>query len=430
MDLNQKIQILLKNFEQFNTANPFVQNSSLTPELQVRPQIKYKFDKDKFDDITVEKTNKIQEYIRNFQEIINRTNTKDPPIQVLIDKGTFFSSLMVDFGLSDNQSLYDLYTYLVSKIRVEPYMYYPYGPSRPPENVVNENKRVIEQGESEIEIKYTINKYRLAYKDIGKSIHTNAYLQYVLGLLICLNISFEFIFYINMIQRSLGIDYSQKINKEELKRIFTRIFKVRELFETDNRDKFQLILEKNNISNEIKNVKVIETSLSTSYNLSPSPQNPREIVKDIRLIFKNFRYEGEQREVEDRTHIYQAQHELSTIIEFKFVDLPENTNIYEKCVEREEGDQDVDHGQFDLSKQLESDKPNPNTFQIDFDIKDIKIKFSLIINYYYCKRLVGTVTGLRTQYIIKINDQEYYLNQFDEELFKNLLTFSNIFFDF
>ncbi len=140
MDLNQKIQILLKNFEQFNTANPFVQNSSLTPEFQVRPQIKYKFDKDKFDDITVEKTNKIQEYIRNFKEIIDRTNTKEPPVRVEINKGTFFSRLMVDFGPSDNQSLYDLYTYLVSKIRVEPYMYYPYGSSRPPENVVNEKK--------------------------------------------------------------------------------------------------------------------------------------------------------------------------------------------------------------------------------------------------------------------------------------------------
>jgi hypothetical protein len=352
----QLLEKISKLSEDINGVNSVLSNlisNSNSNSNSRDPKIKYKFNKNKLDEINNEKNNVIDNYINNFNEIIEKLKSKKNSAdineihnekKIQKEKETGLSYLYSFFSKTDDKTVY---TFL---------------------KVENDNKNILELYNYLVE--KIFNNPITQYLPYNNSLQATIYYKYVFGTIICLNICLNFINNVNM-------NNDTYLTTEKLNELFIDI-----------------------LTNKIKSIPTSQISTGIVTILSTDITKNNNFIDKIKYTFysaKNFQLKDTGSSVNNN---------LEIPISFKY-SMSENFSSGTKYPDCEITNEYLP-------------KNNINQFLIIFTIDGINLDFFLEINYYYCGGIVKN-DNIRKQFIITINNNEYYINPNIKSSYDNLL---------
>jgi len=408
MSVNQKnlsaeINSLIQALENINTG----------PGSSGTIPIKYKFDRNRITEITTTKTESINNYIENIREIhqiINQINISRDVEHVF----GIFSSNKVNLGPSDNFKLNQIYETLVRKIKIKPRI-------KKTRNLlgIETEREFIDEITIGGQQPYTITKRYLCldYPRLD-SPHAKIYLRYLLGTILCFNIAFSFIgelisYYtatpgnISFTNITIGSNFNEANIVKSLKKIF-------------DEEVFNSVLENNKDGDDF-DIKILNSDVLVIQDTI----NGLLTVKELIFLFNNIE---KKYEISSKPRDTNPGNYLDLKMNFTYdSNVKKNSDgtifVYEKCIEPYgEGDKD--------QKQYDERGKEPNFLKIKINLEDIALNFEIEVRYYYCKYFGGVNINFRYQFIIRINENTYYVNPYDEysgEAYKidNLLKYTD-----
>jgi hypothetical protein len=368
--LLEKIRKLSEDINRINSVLSNLNSNSSSSSNLTDPKIKYKFNKSNLNEISDEKNSVIDNYINNFNAIIEKLKSKKNSIVhgILHEQK---DATVFQFK-NDNKNILELYNYLVKKIF---------------------NDSNIQRGSSLSKIGET-NSSIIKYLPYNNSLHAHAniYYKYVFGTIICLNICLNFI-------NNISMNKDKKLNNNKLNELFIDILENKIKYISTSQ---QIINNKN--STDI--VKILSTDITKNANIIDKIKYIFNSAKEIQLkdtdSSVNDNYISTDEEQYKTENISTDNLEIPISFDYKMSENFDSSHSYSKCKITNEY----------------LPQNNINQFLIKFIIDDINLKFSLKINYYYCEGIVKN-NNLRKQFIININNNEYYINP-------NIVSYNNL----
>ncbi len=392
--LSEKINGLLNALDNINTNIP----------------TEYKFYKNNITDITGEKTlliNKFTERLGQIYQIINQQNRSD---LITHNYGTQTIPNVVNLGPSDNLKIQGLFDILARQIKTKP---------RKEKNIsffgttisdYTEKREFGDHNEKKTDIKY----YYIDYPEL-ESVHCKIYLKYVLGILLCLNISFNFIKKLldYSVVASVSISttpLTSSFNEENIKKSWTEIFiNYYMLSRFSTKTFFNLIFNADISEDEEREVFIINSGM----NIESSTLENKPIIDSALFTFnnipENFKIAEKPKDNPDN-----HKHYLDLKIKFRYISdfkngLDGKKIVYKKCIQPYRGEEKKEKDKW----QYDETGKDVNIFKIIMEVEEISLVIELEVRYYYCKYFREMSENFRYQFIIRINGNAYYINPSD-----------------